>query len=175
MTTTPENDMTLSHPDELQNQADAELPPRWVTTAPQNISIGWCTDSDPEDVDFPTHDLEDVCWSEGKSGHGDLNVNYIRADLSASALAQRDAEIDELRRKIGLYKEIHRLGNDAHERAERAESNLSAAKELLREARCELDEFGAIQRTWGNDSRADGVEALGYRIDAFLQEKPGAA
>ena len=84
---------------------------------------------------------------------------------AAATLAQMQAEIAELRAELddALKNNLHEyLVSEKH--AERAESNLSAAKELLREARQEIVE-ASMYRDWEPDD-------ICASIDAFLQDKP---
>ena len=77
---------------------------------------------------------------------------------AAATLAQTQAEISRL---TGNENACWTIINKLNDMIEKKEAELSAAKELLREARQGL--------TWGN---RDDKNAMGFRIDAFLQEKP---
>jgi hypothetical protein len=75
------------------NDTTQEELPIWVSTAPTDICLGLCWDggSDEEHAGFPD-DHEDICWSEGKNGHGDDNVHYVRADIANQCIATLKAE-----------------------------------------------------------------------------------
>ena len=98
--------------------------------------------------------------------HGQPEVSVY----DAAALAQRDAEIAKLRAELD-----DALKNNLHEylvsekRAERAEAELSAAKELLLAAKSWINPYRVPL-----EDEAD-AKRINERIDAFLQEKPGAA
>lgn len=72
--------------------------PIWVSTAPTDICLGlyWDGCSDEKHAGFPD-DHEDICWSEGKDGHGDDNVHYVRADIANQCISTLKAENDRLR------------------------------------------------------------------------------
>jgi hypothetical protein len=73
--------------------------PIWVSTAPTDICLGlyWDGGSDEEHAGFPDNH-EDICWSEGKNGHGDDNVHYVRADIANQCIATLKAENAEWKR-----------------------------------------------------------------------------
>ena len=117
--------------------------PIWVSTAPTDICLGlyWDGGSDEEHAGFPD-DHEDICWSEGKNGHGDDNVHYVRADIANQCIATLKAEITVADAACAHWKE---RAEKAEARVAELEAKLSGAYNSVSKANARAA-IAAIQR-----------------------------
>jgi hypothetical protein len=149
----------------MTDTTQGELP-IWVSTAPTDICLGlyWDGGSDEEHAGFPD-DHEDICWSEGKNGHGDDNVHYVRADIANKCIATLKAENERLLaevEQIGLER-LHPAQAELmiQEYKDKAEAMAGLLEEARNSVELELE-------CCGDTDDLKQVDDLLNRIDAAL-------